>query len=205
MLRRLSSFTLIVMACVLVACGGAAPQLIGSYPSTDSGNTYQPPPPDYVPSHLEITYNASLEIEVRDTYSAIYTAKNIASRYNGYLLSSRTWGRDSDVYGEVVIAVPSYNFDSARGDLRWMGTVLSEEMTGELDYVGPGWEGGGAYSNITVSLKPESANLGRKVWGGVQWVGRVVALLVPPILMIIGFITVIRWVAGRFRRREPTA
>ncbi len=203
MLRRLSSFALLLLACALAACGGAAPQLIGSYPSTDSSNDYQPPPSDYVPSHLEITYNATLEIEVRDTYSAIFTAKNVAARYNGYLLGSRTWGRDSDVYGEVVIAVPSYNFDSAKQELHWLGTVLSEELTGELDYVAPSWEGGGSYSNITVSLKPESANWGRKVWGGVKWVLLVLAYAIPPTLMIIGLITVVRWVVGRFRRLTP--
>jgi hypothetical protein len=197
-------FWMLALGLVLAACGAnATPQLIGSYPQTGEAPIayYQPPA---VP-RLTITYHASLELEVENTGNALYSVQWIASQNYGYLLNSRTWRESSLTYGEATIAVPASRFDAARSALRGLGTVREESISGELkpvDGYEAGWEG---YSNITVSLRPAAASWGRQALRGatgvLQFAWWVATVVLPPALMVIGLVTVVRWAGRRLRPR----
>ncbi|MBI5291006.1 MAG: DUF4349 domain-containing protein [Chloroflexi bacterium] len=201
-LRPHHSFILLA-ALALAACGGAAPRLIGAYPQA-GGNS---PPPITVyppaPANLYIAYNASVELEVQDARYAVYRIRNEAENLGGYLLTSRTWMQGGDEYAEATVAVPVSSFETMRARLRWIGDVRSESVSGELRDVGPGVYGGAeSYSNITVSLRPASANGWKKIGGFFTGAFRVALAATPPLLMLIGFLTVARAAIGWIRRRR---
>jgi len=202
MFQRLS-LLLLLGAWVLAACGGAAtPQLIGSYPDGDS--TYNPPPVNDwspPPQNLYIAYNAALELEVDHPSYAVYSVRSFAEQYGGYLLTARTWTEGGDDYAEATVAVPVSNFESVTASIKSLGQVKSESISGEIRDSSPTYLGGASsFSNITVSLKPNSANWLKKIgafFGGVfSGLFRVLVWFTPPFLMIVGLITCIRTVAG---------
>jgi hypothetical protein len=191
----------------LAACGGSAtPQLIGSYPQGG-----EPPIAYYEPvpaQPLTINYHASLEMDVEDTQRALHNIQWIASQHSGYLLNSATWHEANRLYGEATIAVPVSRFEAAISALRGLGSVRAERISGEVQsaYVSEaGWEG---YSEITVSLRPASADWGRQIGGfltgSLQFVFRAALILVPITLMMIGLVTVVRWAGSRLQARVRT-
>ena len=209
MSRKLLFSLLIVVTLTLAACGGAStPQLIGSYPQGSEGqggDSYVPPIADYSPppQNLFIAYNASLELEVAHPSYSVYSVRSVAEQYHGYLLNSRTWYKGGDEYAEATVAVPVSNFEAVRSRIKTLGDVKSESVSGELRNSDPGLYGGAEnFSHITVTLRPASANRPRKIgafFTGVFWF---VVAITPPILMLIGLITVIRTVAGWVQKRR---
>jgi len=202
---------LLLIVCIgtLVACGGAVtPQLIGSYP--DSGS---PPLTDWSPTNgspppqnLYIAYNAALDMEVDHPNYAVYSVRAIAEHSGGYLLNSRTWSEGGDEYAEATVAVPVGNFESVKAQIRSLGTVRAESVSGEIRNGSPTYlDGAASFSNITVSLKPNAANWLMKIGGFVG--GVIVGLfwlfvwIMPPFLMLVGLITSIRTVVGWLRKR----
>jgi Domain of unknown function (DUF4349) len=211
MFHKIGSALLLALGLTMAACGSAAPQLIGSYPQT--GQTYAQPPINSdgpVPQHLQIDYNAALELEVENPPSAIYSVKSIAEQYGGYLISSETWNQNGDDYATVTVAVPVGTFEAARTRLKSLGNVRSESTSGELRDQGPAYLNEfQTYSNITISLTPTSANWGRRFGnfvGGLATVLFWVFLIVTPIaLMLIGFVTCMQalanWIDARGKRQ----
>jgi hypothetical protein len=209
MSRILFSLTLILLTLALAACGGAAtPQLIGSYPQGgegQGGDPYSPPIGGYYPppQNLFIAYNASLELEVEHPSYTVYSVRSVAEQYHGYLLNSRTWRKGGDEYAEATVAVPVSNFEAVRSRIKSLGEVKSESVSGELRDSEPGLYGGAEnFSHITVTLSPASANWGRRIgafFTGVMWF---LFAITPPILMLIGLITVIRTVMGWVQKRR---
>lgn len=199
MLRRLSSLTLILLACILAACGGAAPQLIGSYPSTDAGNTYQSP--SNIGQDYQISYDTAMTLEVENVYFFNIINSIIARQFEAEVVSSRSWDEGGDHFEEFVIVVPSHRFNEFRDWLRERGTIVAETTFAHVQVSDFGGSSS-YYSTITLTVKPYGWVKFRNFAIGVFWF---LVVLIPPILMIIGLITVIRWVAGRFKRREPIA
>lgn len=154
-----SSHILIALAFVLAACGGSAtPQLIGSYPQgTDAGapaESWSSPA-----ANVLVVYNAHLELEVSDTDWAADRAKQYAYDHGGYLVSSQSWYRDGRRHYTLTLAVPVARFESLRGDLLSLGTLLNESVSGDLEPVGEGESGWNTYSHITVQLRPAAASI----------------------------------------------
>ena len=213
MFRSLSLHLLALFATLaLAACGGSAtPQLIGSYPRgsedgviTSSGSA---------PANTLVVYNAYLELEVFDTGSAADRVEQVAYDYGGYLVSSQSWYQDDQKYATLTLAVPAARFDSAHEALLRLGTLKSESVSGDLVNTGDGSSGWNTYSHITVQLRP-APGLGRAGEAASQWINSAVSFIfslaaalfwiavfvTPPFLMIVGFITSVRWLAAKFRR-----
>ena len=139
-------------ALTLVACGsGSTPQLIGSYPK-GAGPTYAPPP-----ENLLVVYNASLELEVYDTDSAARRATQLAYDRGGYLVSSQSWYQNDRQYATLTLAVPVAQFEAARQALLGLGTLISENVSGDLVRTRYGADSWNTFSNITVQLRPTAA------------------------------------------------
>ncbi len=126
------------------------PQLIASYPSTKQIGTYP-----VAPRGLMVVYNAELVIEVLNVNRATEKATNIACEYSGYLVSSRSWYQDGNLYTTLVLAMPVVHFDKAHRGLLSLGDLVSERVTGDLQPPGYGeyeWE---TFSHITLHLHPK--------------------------------------------------
>lgn len=140
-----------VCALALAACSGSAtPQLIGSYPKGASP-TYAPPP-----ENLLVVYDDYLELEVSNTDTAADRATRLASDYGGYLVSSQSWYQGGRKYTTLTLAVPVAQFEATRKALLRLGTLVSENVSGDListRYGADGWNTRVA-SNITVQLSP---------------------------------------------------
>jgi hypothetical protein len=187
---------LIVLALALAACSpGGAPQLIGSAPR--AGEVGLPPinnPP--TPGGLVVVYNASMELAVRNVPFARDGVRGLASEMNGYTLTERAWQSGFEQLAEVSIAVPAHRVEQTLSRLRYFGSVRSESKSGQL-VTGEGYASG--FSTITVTLRPDWWAGTADFFGGVLWV---LAALIPPVLMLIGLITVLRGVGCWWRNRR---
>jgi Domain of unknown function (DUF4349) len=75
---------------------------------------------------------ASLAVEVREGSfgDRFQQATLIAARHGGFVSSSRTEG-DERRLGTVVLRVPAESFEAAVGELKALGSVKAEELSGE--------------------------------------------------------------------------
>lgn len=212
MFRRLFHFILILIACILAACGGSAtPQIIGSYPRGSETGAYTSS--EGAPMNTLVVYNAYLELEVYDVGSAAERAKGLAYDYGGYLASSQSWYQGSQQYATLTLAVPVAHYDDLRHSLLRLGTLKSESTSGDLINTYDGSNGWNTFSNITVHLRPASVP-NRAVEAASNWIADVVAfvfrlatglfwiaiVVAPPFFMVVGFINTLRWIVARLRR-----
>lgn len=143
-MNHLRFTSLLFLASVLFAgCSAAsAPRLIGSYPS-------QPPQP---PAARLVVYNSLLELQVFDVEQATRQAERLTYDYGGYLESSSAWYQGRELCQTLVLAVPQPNYTALRRALLRLGTLQSEQVSGNLASGSTGsWE---AYAHITVNLRP---------------------------------------------------
>jgi hypothetical protein len=95
----------------------------------------QPLPEDFDRS---IVKTAELGIEVADVREGAAEAQQIAARFDGSVLSSRIEGDDDSVTADLVLTVPSQEFEGALNELRDLGkevttdTVRGEDVTEEF-------------------------------------------------------------------------
>lgn len=80
----------------------------------------------------KVIKTASLRLEVEDGafQVAFDRAEDVAARYDGFITRSRTSGRDARS-GELTLRVPARDFEAALGDLKRIGVLRSEQVTGE--------------------------------------------------------------------------
>jgi hypothetical protein len=80
----------------------------------------------------KVIKTASLRLEVQDGafHGAFDRAEDVAARYDGFITRSRTSGRDARS-GELTLRVPARDFEAALGDLKGIGALRSEQVTGE--------------------------------------------------------------------------
>lgn len=80
-----------------------------------------------------VVKTAEISVEVRkDTFAERFDqASLVASRYGGYVESSSIAGAQASS-GSLVIRVPSESFDAAMSDLRALGSVTGESVSGQV-------------------------------------------------------------------------
>lgn len=192
---------LIALVLTLAACSpGGVPQLIGSAPRGNEGglppiNTASP-----APAGLVIVYNASIELAVRNVASAREWVKGLASEMNGYVLAERACQSGFEQLAEVTLAVPAHRVEHTLSRLRYFGNVRTESKSGQL-LTTDAYGAGSGYSTVTVTLRPDWWAGTADFFGGFLWL---LAALIPPLLMLIGLITVLRAVGGWLQKRRST-
>jgi hypothetical protein len=77
------------------------------------------------------TADLSIEVSKGGFASAFDDASLVAATYGGYVESSSMTGAKSKT-GSIVIRVPSSRFDEAMADLRGLGTVKRQSITGQV-------------------------------------------------------------------------
>jgi Domain of unknown function (DUF4349) len=89
--------------------------------------------PGLPPLGQAVVKTAELSIEVRKGgfASAFDQASLVASSYGGYVESSSMTGAQAKT-GSIVIRVPSARFDQAMADLRGLGSVKRESISGQV-------------------------------------------------------------------------
>ena len=201
-LRSLSFITCVSF--FLAACSTpGAPTMIGSYPQgsdAPSSSEYN----SNIPNNTLVVYNAYMELEVSDTEYAARQAKQIAAQYGGYLVSSRSWSSGGNRYTTLTLAVPVARFDYVYQALLRLGTLVSDDVSGDRVNVDYGSNPYNTFSNITVQLRPPAWNVGQAVgswfafvWSIVWTVIKVILIVSPFALMLIGVATVVRWARAR--------
>lgn len=80
----------------------------------------------------DIIKTADLEVEVdRDGFGdAMSAATSVAARYQGFVVSTSTGGAEAR-RGRIVLRVPADRFEEAVNDLRGLGEVVRDQVTGE--------------------------------------------------------------------------
>ncbi len=153
-LRWLITLVVAAGALALAACSGSAtPQLIGSYPKGGESRATYPPPT----ANLLVVYNAYLELEVSNVDSAADRAIQAAYDRGGYLVSSQTWYQGNRKYTTLTLAIPVAQFESTKKALLRLGTLITENTSGELVSAGSGATGWNTFSNVTVQLRSTPA------------------------------------------------
>jgi hypothetical protein len=107
---------------------------------------------------LVIVYRAYMELLVRDVDGAAERAARLAYDFGGYLEGSQSWYVDGRKATTVTLAVPTRNFQGLRQALLGLGTLMSENITGEPEdrRYGEPWD---EFSHITLQLRPGGLNL----------------------------------------------
>lgn len=163
MARNRFLILILLAALFLAGCAGSStPKMIGSYPSGSHGETGQPqysPPAEYV-------YDAYIELEVSNADRATSRAEDLAYGYGGYLVSSQSWRMDGKKNITLTLAVPAANFGYLRAALLDLGTVLSENVSGEWVQSGYGSNEWNIYSQITLQLHSKAFSLPTISLGG---------------------------------------
>ncbi len=141
---------LLLLVSVLPACGGgaqsqgsgggaAAPQSGVGERAADSGvelaavepveDEDQVAQPDF---ERKIVKTADLGLRAGDVRAAASEAQRVAGRFGGSVLSSETYRGDGSVYADLVLSVPSKEFEEALDELRGLGEeVTTDSVSGE--------------------------------------------------------------------------
>lgn len=73
---------------------------------------------------------ADLELEVEGFADAMSRATSVAARYQGFVVSTSTGGAEAR-RGTIVLRVPAERFEDAMNDLRGLGEVRHQRVSGE--------------------------------------------------------------------------
>lgn len=80
----------------------------------------------------KIVRTAELGIRAEDVRRGAATAQDVAARFGGSIVSSQTYRADNAVYADLVISVPSEEFEQALDELRRLGEeVTTDTISGE--------------------------------------------------------------------------
>ena len=205
--RLISLISFISFVSLLAACSSpSTPQMIGSYPQgsdAPSSSEYN----SNIPGNTLVVYNAYMELEVNDTEYTARQAKQIVSSQGGYLVSSRSWYSNGERLTTLTLAVPIARFDYVYQSLLRLGTLVSDDVSGDRVYVDYGSNPYNTFSNITLQLRPPAWNVGKAIsswftflWSIVWSVIKIVLIVTPFALMLIGLGTVVRWVVSRAKK-----
>jgi hypothetical protein len=146
----------LILISVLLLCSGAC-AMGGQLESaeTDPIAVYPKQTPIAVapplPEQAVLVYRLFLEIQVPNVGTAAARAEDLAYRHGGYLVSTQSWYVDGRQNTTIVLAVPSVNFEGLRGELRGLGKLVSENLSGELIDSYP--RAYTSYSHITLHLR----------------------------------------------------
>ena len=104
-----------------------------------------------IPEKAVLVYRLFLELQVPNVETAAERAEDLSYRHGGYLVSTQTWYVDGRQNTTLVLAVPNINFEGLRLELRGLGKLVSESMSGELVDSYPRVHT--PYSHITLHLR----------------------------------------------------
>ena len=79
----------------------------------------------------KIVKTAELGLSTEDVREVASRAQDVASRFGGGVTSSRINGGDASVSADLVLSVPSGEFEAALDDLRGLGEVTTDTVGGE--------------------------------------------------------------------------
>ena len=79
----------------------------------------------------KIVKTADLGLSTEDVREVASRAQDVASRFGGGVTSSRINGGDASVSADLVLSVPSGEFEAALDDLRGLGEVTTDTVGGE--------------------------------------------------------------------------
>lgn len=115
---------------VEAAGGDGARALVGS--TTRGSDAQQEPRDAPLAPGPRVVKRADLTLEVeRGAFQEIHgRAQRVAAAHDGYVAGSRTGGEDGR-RGRLVIRVPAREFEEALADLKALGMVRAEEVSGE--------------------------------------------------------------------------
>lgn len=94
----------------------------------------QAPPPEVPEGTSRVVKNAELRVEVEEEgfTEAIARASGVATANGGFVVSSTTASFEAGrASGDLTLRVPAANFDAARSALAELGTLESEQVSGE--------------------------------------------------------------------------
>ena len=148
------TFLLVWVLFILSACSGGAQsqmseQPIASYPK-NSPVAISPPPSD-----VTYVYESYIELLVNDVDQIAARTEKLTIEHNGYLSDSQSWFIDGRKIVTLVLAVPTYNYQSLHRSIVNMGQVVNESVSGELLMTGQPGEFL-PFSHITLQLRPSS-------------------------------------------------
>ncbi|MCL4261756.1 MAG: DUF4349 domain-containing protein [Anaerolineae bacterium] len=82
--------------------------------------------------HRLVIKNGDLQVLVTDTDTAVQTALNLVTGFNGYVLGQRVWEGDGRYrYATLTVGVPAATFEAVLHAFKTLGTVKDEQVTGE--------------------------------------------------------------------------
>lgn len=86
--------------------------------------------------HRLVIKNGDLQVLVTDTDTAVQTALNLVTGFNGYVLGQRVWEGDAPGggryrYATLTVGVPAASFEAVLHAFKTLGTVQNEQVTGE--------------------------------------------------------------------------
>lgn len=90
-----------------------------------------------VPAHAQtddplVIKNGELTLLVADTGTAVTTALNLVTGFNGYILSQRQWEDEARYrHAEIQVGIPAASFESVLAAFRTLGTVQTEQISGQ--------------------------------------------------------------------------
>jgi hypothetical protein len=140
----------LLLVVVLPACGGgkeseasggdaAVPQSGAGESAAESGVEFAAVEPGVAEDQgsqqdfgRKIVKTADLGLRAGDVRAAAAEAQRVAVRFGGSVLSSETYRGDGSVYADLVLSVPSSEFEAALDELRGLGEeVTTDSVRGE--------------------------------------------------------------------------
>jgi hypothetical protein len=80
-----------------------------------------------------IVRNGDMSLVVDDVNEAMQAITQLATGYNGYVVSSRVTGEEDEMWGWIAIRVPDDKFDQALAEIRGLAVRVEEESTNSQD------------------------------------------------------------------------
>jgi len=140
MKRVIIALVLVALLLVPVSCA-TAPPVAEEAPSVEEMSTPSGGETVYkeggtLPSVAEermIVRSGNMSLVVEDVVDARDEIAQLAVRLDGYVVSSRIWGEEQDMRGNISIRVPDDEFEQALAELRDLAVRVTSESTDSKD------------------------------------------------------------------------
>ena len=140
MKRVIIALVLVVLLLVPVSCA-TAPPVAEEAPSVEEMSTPSGGETVYkeggtLPSVAEermIVRSGNMSLVVEDVVDARDEIAQLAVRLDGYVVSSRIWGEEQEMRGNISIRVPDDEFEQALAELRDLAVRVTSESTDSRD------------------------------------------------------------------------
>ncbi len=112
-----------------------APMPMLAPPGSEGGEVYKGAGAEVLPSTEErmIVRTGEMSLVVEDVVDARHEIAQFAVRLDGYVVSSRIWGEEQDMRGNISIRVPDEKLEQALAELRDLAVRVTSESTSSRD------------------------------------------------------------------------